>query len=310
MYISEMRRLLRQFARNAGSSAVYPTEEVDRAGQAASDDFMRRTKLHRATMYFETDSDATFQSDLSSATGYDAAFRPEMVRRVYLTTTLTATPTSDAPDDLDVVSYGELSAIYAKNPSAGIPARVGFINETIMGMHPLPDADYRINIDHWLPEKTWTFGYRIQPVFAVTLAGGIVTAIDVTRGGGEFGGTAPTITASAGAATATAVLDAKSKQYIATVNVTAGGSEYATAPTFTTTLASADIELRCPTDLLTHVLMTRGASLLMQTTPESQSLLPMLEARYEEFVRRNLSANHDGARSFYRPTSADAVGRV
>lgn len=144
MTITEARNWCRQFARNASDSTMYADAYVDRAIQAACDDFIRETRCTRA---YTGGAVANGDTDV---TGLPSLFRPELLLRAWVLETFC---------DLEPLSVTDwLEKQRCSSTATGSPESITWLDRTTPVVYPIADADYTIKIQWLEPLTVWTAG--------------------------------------------------------------------------------------------------------------------------------------------------------
>lgn len=145
MTLTTARGWVRQFARNAGSSTMYPNDMIDRAIQAVGEDFLRETKA-----VVQVDSVAVTLATASvDVSGLAVGFAPERLIAAYL---------SGQAGALDLIGFDALTELQVETPTTGAPSALAFEDSSTVSVWPTPDAAYTLRLRWWVPFTTWTPG--------------------------------------------------------------------------------------------------------------------------------------------------------
>lgn len=179
MILQEAQNYVRQFARNAGES-VYSADQIDRAIQAAGDEFVRRSRVIR-----EVDP-ITLTANTSALPTLPTGFRPDRLIDAYLSGTnvqidtnvyaigtfggpyaqgaVTGASESDERRriSLRLVPYQQVLSQQIVLPQTQQPTLMGFQTWATGQVWPTPDQNYTLNL-LWLPFfSVWTPGDATQ----------------------------------------------------------------------------------------------------------------------------------------------------
>lgn len=270
MKASTARMWTREWARNAGSSAMYTDMQVDQAMQAVFTRFCRVTKAVKVT------STLTLTASSAELPTLPTGFRPSCALAAWLS--------DDDQTDLTIVDFQELRYQRREETEDGsVPQYLGFDTATTGEVYPTPGTGYSLYLHWWQPFTVWAAGSVLLATGTSTVAAGAVTAVAVNSPGGRFT-IAPTITFSGGGGTnaaATATINADGQ--VTSVTVTNGGSGYTSAPTVTFVYAGAiaDPTLDVPDDWLAEILPHGPPAMLQHNEVEHA----YASAGWQEYLR-------------------------
>lgn len=160
MTLTDARAMVRQFARNAGSSDMYSDTEVDRAIQTVGYRFCRVTRcIQSSYLADEGLAEGIYGASFTLASTLGAAFRPEHTLAVLIS------EGGDLQDSefrrLEIVSYEELMAMHASVDEA-TPTHCAWesVSSTaaVLRLWPISDGDYDLTVRFWVPFTTFTAG--------------------------------------------------------------------------------------------------------------------------------------------------------
>ena len=149
MYLSEARRILRQFAKDAADESTYRDDEIDRAIQAVCDDFIMATHctLTKSTVALTADD-----SDLGTL---PTGFLADMIRRAWITD----------KGELEIIDHRnlvakQLSTINEDDDTVltGRPEFLAFSSPTAGEVYPTPSESLTLNILYQAPLTSFTPG--------------------------------------------------------------------------------------------------------------------------------------------------------
>jgi hypothetical protein len=246
MNVITARNMLRGWARNAGSSAMYTDQRLDFTMQAVLTKLNFDLRLS-PTLSSVTLADGTRTATLTTVVA--AGFTPHRLIAAYLEDTDTTAP--DLTEPLQIVDFTELRRLrQVHGDIEGESEYIAFPTDTTAHLFPIPGANYVLKLLWSAPFAMWTAG---QAFCTAAIAGGAVTGVTVnTDGGGSIYATAPTVTFSSGAATATAAVSGGA---VTTFTVTAGGAGYTTAPTVSLNgVSTATVTIGLADDLMYQIL--------------------------------------------------------
>jgi hypothetical protein len=144
MNLTEARAFVRQFARNAGDSGMYPDSEIDRAIQTVCDDFIDYVRCTRTTTAL------ALTAGSSSLPALPSLFRPERLLRAWI----------PAKGVLDKLGHGDLLKLQIDEGNTGLPQFVAFDSFSTGEVYPTPEAGsaYSLKIQWYEPLTVWTPG--------------------------------------------------------------------------------------------------------------------------------------------------------
>lgn len=282
MTISEARRWARVFSRNAYNSAIYKDYAVDMAIQAAANELIRKSRIGQ-TQATAPYTSGTATIDFSAVSG----FHPRYIQRAWI-----GDNTSTMRDAIKIVSYQDIldtrqgRGVYVLSPTNG-PTLLAFTDESTGVLWPTPTENGTLTF-LWRPLFTsWTVGTIYKATATATVAGGLVTALTVTSGGGAYA-SAPAVTFSGGGGTsaaATAVLDIDLQQ-VTSITITNAGTGYTTAPTVAIAGGVADVTLGLADEYLMGVCEYGAPYKLHQYEPEHAKMSQAIKASWQDFINQ------------------------
>ena len=149
MYLSEARRILRQFAKDAADESTYRDDEIDRAIQTVCDDFIL------ATGCTATKSTVALTADDPDLGTLPTGFLADMIRRAWIT----------SRGELEIIDHRnllakQLSTVNEEDDSVltGRPEFLAFSSPTAGEVYPTPGDDYTLNILYVAPLTSFTPG--------------------------------------------------------------------------------------------------------------------------------------------------------
>jgi hypothetical protein len=290
MYASDARIFIRTAARDATDNSAWADGDIDRALYFVVADFLRNT---RASRRIDT---LALSSGSNALPALPSGFRPELAMAAWLD--------AQKKGDVDLVDYSKIREWQGEDDSSGKPTAAAFDSTTTGVVYPTPDAAYNLKLEWKKMQAAWQFGAVLAPVAVATVAGGAVTAITLTSGGGRYG-SAPTVGFTGGggaAAAATATIETTYGQ-VTGFTITNGGGGYTSAPTVTFDTGSADQLLLIPDDLLPPILMDGAAGHLQAASKADRDVAAAKWQRYLEYRARLADAGHYGAHAVHRDTA-------
>lgn len=164
MTLTTARAWVRQFARNAGSSAMYSNEMIDRALQSVGNRFCRVTRCLPRLDGLELTADAA-DVPISDLAG---TFRPEHLIRAYL---------EGYSGALELVDFNDLADLQADEASSAQPTKLAFSSPREARVYPTPDVDYTLQVRWWQPFTIWTAGTAAPDDVTLNIPEEILTEI-------------------------------------------------------------------------------------------------------------------------------------
>jgi hypothetical protein len=140
--ITDARLFVRDYARNAGDSSVYSAATIDRAIQAAADNFIQSTKLTKQT------SGLSLTADLSNFSLSLSDFRPERALGCWIAGVTV----------LAIVDHQAIVQEQINFPTTGIPLQIGFDSWVSGDVYPTPSTSCTVNLQWAPPFTSWTPG--------------------------------------------------------------------------------------------------------------------------------------------------------
>lgn len=184
MSISDARAFLLGSIRNPGNSSQYTNTILDTQLQAVCNDFIMRTN-GGATRTVGDLSLAAASATLPSLSGL-VGFRPEYIRRAYITDAPAFPQNGGEPPTLHLTGFDEVSDLLTNGGAVGLPRLLAFESLTAGVVYPTPDAAYTLRLAWTPPFTNWTIGTADGPTLATELNIPMEYLQGVLRWGGVY----------------------------------------------------------------------------------------------------------------------------
>lgn len=172
-----LRALVRQYSRNAGSSATYSDFDIDTAIASLCNRFLRMTKYLTRTDTLVASAGSTTLDVSSISTGETdiLSFHPKRLIAAYPSTTDgSADPNTDRP--LDILDYDRLlKQINLVRASGGIRC-LAWSDPVTAAIYPYPSVDYNVTLKWWIPFTVFVCGTQGAYSSSITYYPGDVVA--------------------------------------------------------------------------------------------------------------------------------------